>query len=107
MNTALKWGLILGVALVIWTLLLHLFGFYTTGWFDEHGVLSCQAAFAGDLEVEGVLTLRDPTTPSTTYLKASESRVIRVEAHDAEQLFLIRFDPAELEAAIRSLGTDH
>jgi hypothetical protein len=30
MNVAFKWGLLLGLAVVIWTLLLHLLGFYTT-----------------------------------------------------------------------------
>ena len=29
-NTAAKWGVILGVAVVVWTLLLHALGFYTT-----------------------------------------------------------------------------
>ena len=30
MKTAVKWGVILGVAVCVWTLLLHVLGFYTT-----------------------------------------------------------------------------
>jgi hypothetical protein len=30
MKTTAKWGVILGVAVVVWTLLLHVLGFYTT-----------------------------------------------------------------------------
>src|SRR5262245_16558972 len=30
MNTGIKWGAVLGVSVVIWTLLLHVLGFYTT-----------------------------------------------------------------------------
>ena len=75
--------------------------------FDEHGVLSCQLEFSGQVLAEGFLALWDPVAPATVYLGPTSASLLSIESHGAEQRFEIRFDAAALESALRELRDQH
>ena len=79
----------------------------SAGTFDERGVLTFQTAFVGDPRVELLLTLPDPSSPPTEFLRESAPPVIRVASLGAKQVFQFGFAPAEMEAAVRSIRGEH
>ncbi len=80
-------------------------GFADTGihYFDEHGELSCQTAFAGEVRVELSLTLRGGGARSMESLRDDVPHIIRIADQAGEQVFDVSFSPDKLETAARLL----
>jgi hypothetical protein len=83
----------------------HSSGFTNSGltYFDASGVLACESEFVGELQVELSLLRRDQSAVPITFLQAATPHVILVADRAGEQVFEIRVDPVELEAAVRAL----
>jgi len=71
--------------------------------FDEQGELSCKSPYTGEVRVDLVLVSSDPDHLPRIRVREEAPRIIHVSNHSLEQLFEIRFAPADLEEAIRSI----
>ncbi len=75
----------------------------SAGEFDALGEVQCKLDASGPVQVDLVATLRPSNSAAVGHANVGVSTVIQVTESEAEQVFDIRFDPADFEASARSL----
>ncbi|MBL8860319.1 MAG: hypothetical protein JNL28_17550 [Planctomycetes bacterium] len=73
------------------------------GEFDQHGSSVCEIGRAGDVRVALLLTTTTAGRARTEVLPSATPKLIHVEAHGAEQLVVIEFDPEDLMRAVAAV----